>query len=64
MMEITRVLHVLRARDVPATPWKNGGGVTREIAVHPQGAGFDDFVWRLSMATGSNWCRKDASQSR
>jgi environmental stress-induced protein Ves len=53
MMEITRVLHVLRARDVPATPWKNGGGVTREIAVHPQGAGFDDFVWRLSMATVS-----------
>ena len=34
-----------------ATPWKNGGGVTREIACWPQGAGMDDFQWRLSIAT-------------
>lgn len=33
-----------------AAPWKNGGE-TREIAVHPSGAGFDDFDWRLSIAT-------------
>ena len=32
-------------------PWKNGGGVTTEIAVFPEGAGLDDFEWRLSMAT-------------
>jgi environmental stress-induced protein Ves len=31
-------------------PWKNGGGETIEIAVEPEGAGFDDFAWRLSMA--------------
>ncbi len=31
-------------------PWKNGGGVTHEIAACPEGAGFDDIVWRLSMA--------------
>jgi environmental stress-induced protein Ves len=31
-------------------PWKNGGGVTTEIAVFPAGAGLDDFEWRLSMA--------------
>lgn len=31
-------------------PWKNGGGETREIAVFPEGAGFDDFDWRVSMA--------------
>ena len=32
-------------------PWKNGGGSTTEIAVAPPGAGFDDFDWRVSLAT-------------
>lgn len=32
------------------SPWKNGGGVTREIAAHPAGAGLDRFIWRLSLA--------------
>ena len=32
-------------------PWKNGGGSTTEIAVHPIGAGFDEFDWRISLAT-------------
>lgn len=32
-------------------PWKNGGGVTREIACYPPGAGMDDFEWRVSIAT-------------
>lgn len=34
-----------------ATPWKNGGGSTTEIAVAPPDAGFDDFDWRVSLAT-------------
>jgi environmental stress-induced protein Ves len=41
--------HDLRA--LPARPWKNGGGVTREIVVVPGGAGLDDFDWRASIAT-------------
>ncbi|MFE6662146.1 HutD family protein [Streptomyces sp. NPDC057697] len=41
---------VLRAADRTATPWKNGGGVTREIAAHPEGAPLDDFDWRVSLA--------------
>jgi hypothetical protein len=41
---------LLRAADRVATPWKNGGGVTREVAAWPPGAGFDDFHWRVSMA--------------
>ena len=33
-----------------ATPWKNGGGVTYEIAASPPGAGLDGFDWRVSSA--------------
>jgi environmental stress-induced protein Ves len=33
-----------------AVPWKNGGGATREIAASPQGAAFDAFDWRVSVA--------------
>ncbi|MQP67284.1 HutD family protein [Niveispirillum sp. SYP-B3756] len=40
----------LKAADYRRTPWKNGGGVTAEIAVFPAAAGLDDFGWRLSMA--------------
>ncbi len=43
-------MQVLRAALRVAAPWKNGGGVTREIAASPPGAGFDDFRWRVSMA--------------
>ncbi len=41
---------LLPASERVATPWKNGGGVTREISVCPTGAGMDDFDWRISMA--------------
>ena len=41
---------VLPASERTATPWKNGGGVTREVAVWPPGSGLDDFDWRVSMA--------------
>lgn len=34
-----------------STPWKNGGGTTAEIAIAPAAAGFDDFDWRISLAT-------------
>ncbi len=34
-----------------ASPWKNGGGSTTEIAVSPAGASFDEFDWRISLAT-------------
>ncbi|GAB3420234.1 HutD family protein [Massilia agilis] len=32
-------------------PWKNGGGSTTEIAIAPPDAGFDEFEWRVSLAT-------------
>ena len=31
-------------------PWKNGAGLTREMAVAPQGAGHANFDWRISLA--------------
>jgi environmental stress-induced protein Ves len=34
-----------------ATAWKNGGGSTTELIVSPPGAAFDDFDWRISIAT-------------
>lgn len=30
--------------------WKNGGGVTREVALGPAGATVDNFDWRVSIA--------------
>ncbi|MGH8853399.1 MAG: HutD/Ves family protein [Telluria sp.] len=32
-------------------PWKNGGGSTTEIAIGPPDSGFEDFDWRVSLAT-------------
>jgi uncharacterized protein len=41
---------LLRGADLVASPWKNGGGVTREVAAMPPGAGLDAFIWRVSIA--------------
>jgi environmental stress-induced protein Ves len=43
-------MRIIRAADCRRMPWKNGGGATVEIAISPEGAGLDDFDWRLSMA--------------
>ncbi|MFJ9522799.1 HutD family protein [Kitasatospora sp. NPDC101801] len=43
-------VQVLRADRRPAIPWLNGGGITREVAGHPAGAGLADFHWRVSLA--------------
>ncbi len=31
-------------------PWKNGGGITREVVASPAGTGLDRFDWRISTA--------------
>jgi environmental stress-induced protein Ves len=41
-------------------PWKNGGGSTTEIAIAPPDAGFDDFDWRISLATIAKTARSRA----
>ena len=37
-------------RAIVPQAWKNGGGLTREIAVGPRGADMDNFDWRISVA--------------
>ena len=44
-------IRLLPARGRIARPWKNGGGVTHDVAVFPEGASDEDFLWRASIAT-------------
>ncbi len=45
------VVH-LEPRDARSVPWRNGRGVTRELALWPSGATFErgDFNWRVARA--------------
>lgn len=45
------MIHTFDTAALPATPWKNGGGTTREIVCQPPGADMDSFDWRVSIAT-------------
>ena len=40
-------MQIIRREDLVATPWKNGGGITHEIARVSDG---DGLLWRLSVA--------------
>jgi len=48
--EASSDLHRFDRHTLQAMPWKNGGGVTREIVCQPPGAGLDAFDWRVSIA--------------
>jgi environmental stress-induced protein Ves len=43
-------LQIIRFASLEAKPWKNGGGETMELAACPEGAEFDTFDWRVSLA--------------
>jgi environmental stress-induced protein Ves len=45
-------MRVLRQEDYKVMPWKNGGGITTEIWVSPEGSGIagTPFDWRVSIA--------------
>jgi environmental stress-induced protein Ves len=45
------MVRLLTPNDYRSMPWKNGGGRTTELAVHPAGAGLDAFAWRVSIAS-------------
>lgn len=42
--------HRYALTDLPPHPWKNGGGLTRELAGWPAGSSLGDFGWRVSVA--------------
>jgi uncharacterized protein len=48
-------MEIIRFADLKAQPWRNGGGVTREVASHsasasPESAGTGGWDWRVSIA--------------
>jgi environmental stress-induced protein Ves len=45
-------MRILRHEDYKVMPWKNGGGITTEIWVSPEGSGIAGapFDWRVSIA--------------
>lgn len=43
-------LELLRAASRTPVPWKNGGGLTREVAIFPPGSDLETFEWRVSIA--------------
>lgn len=44
------MIRLLPAADRIARPWKNGGGVTFDVASFPDGSTLDTFAWRISIA--------------
>lgn len=44
-------MELLRFDNLVAVPWKNGGGLTRELAIHLDEEIHPAFLWRISMAT-------------
>jgi hypothetical protein len=47
---VTGAVQLLPAALRTPVPWKNGGGVAREIAAFPRAAGLNNFDWRVSTA--------------
>lgn len=43
-------LGLLNINNLPAQPWKNGGGTTREIRCSPKNSDYEHFDWRISLA--------------
>jgi environmental stress-induced protein Ves len=52
MQKISKMNYAALLSSFREMAWKNGGGTTREIAIHPQGSELEkhDFLWRLSSA--------------
>jgi environmental stress-induced protein Ves len=47
---MANLMRKLVPADYRVIPWKNGGGTTTEIFIHPEGAGWDTFEWRAGIA--------------
>ena len=45
-----RRMRLIAPSEYRRMPWKNGGGSTLEVAIHPHDAAWADFQWRVSIA--------------
>lgn len=43
-------MRILRRAEYRRMPWKNGQGLTEEVAIFPPGSPLDGFDWRISIA--------------
>lgn len=50
MAVVPQTMQLIRFADLAPVPWRNGGGVTREIATAPYDGEPDSFRWRVSIA--------------
>lgn len=58
MRELSRGIRLLQLEDYRRMPWKNGLGISHEIAVFPADAGLNgkSFDWRVSLAEVQTDC--------
>ncbi|PIW61863.1 HutD family protein [Shewanella sp. CG12_big_fil_rev_8_21_14_0_65_47_15] len=47
-------MQLIRYRECPSTPWKNGGGSTKQLLISPSHADLSDFDYRISIARVSS----------
>lgn len=45
---------LIRYQDCPSTPWKNGGGSTKQLLISPSNADLSNFDYRISIASISS----------
>lgn len=45
---------LIRYQDCPSTPWKNGGGSTKQLLISPSNADLSNFNYRISIASISS----------
>jgi environmental stress-induced protein Ves len=50
MAPVRQTMQLIRFSDLEPVPWRNGGGVTREIAAAPYDGEPGSFRWRVSIA--------------
>ncbi|AEG10759.1 HutD-family protein [Shewanella baltica BA175] len=53
-MTLNKQAQLIRYQDCPSTPWKNGGGSTKQLLISPATADLTEFDYRLSIASISS----------
>lgn len=53
-MTLDKQAQLIRYQDCPSTPWKNGGGSTKQLLISPSNADLSNFNYRISIASISS----------